>query len=258
VAGKGTRIRLDRLLIRRGLAADRAEAEKLLADNLVQVAGCVAPKATTFCPVDCHIALNREQKSFVSRGGRKLAAALDAFRLDVRHLICADIGCSTGGFTDCLLQHGAARVYAVDVGYGVLDWKLRSDERVVVLERCNARFIGPDQIPEPIDLAVIDASFISLELLIEPVMGLFRDRPINIVALVKPQFELKKEQIAPGGVVRDEALQLQALDKIRRFAKDLGLVCKGAIPSPIQGAKAGNQEYLLHLVADAAVESDDV
>jgi len=214
---------------------------------MITVAGSVTPKATTLCPPDCHVALRRQKKKFVSRGGQKLAAALEAFSLDVSDFVCADIGCSTGGFTDCLLQHGAVRVYAVDVGYGVLDWKLRSDERVVVLERCNARFIGPDQIPEAIDLAVIDASFISLELLLAPVMQLFRQKEISIVALVKPQFELKKEQVGPGGVVREQELQFQALDKIRRCARNLGLVCQDAVPSPIQGARAGNQEYLLYM-----------
>ncbi len=245
-SGVGKRVRLDRLLIRRGIAADRDEAKKLLAGGMIRVAGCLHPKLATLCAPDCHISVEQE-KRYVSRGGKKLAAALTAFSLDVSQLVCADIGCSTGGFTDCLLQNGAARVYAVDVGYGVLDWKLRSDERVVVLERCNARFIGPEQIPEAIGLAVIDASFISLELLLAPVMQLFRHKEISIVALVKPQFELKKEQVGPGGVVKEQELQLQALDKIRRFAENLGLVCRDAIPSPIQGAKAGNQEYLLYV-----------
>jgi 23S rRNA (cytidine1920-2'-O)/16S rRNA (cytidine1409-2'-O)-methyltransferase len=246
MAGREKRVRLDRLLIRRGIAANSEEAEQLLDGGMIRVAGCLQPKLTTLCSPDCHISV-QPQKRFVSRGGEKLAAGLKTFSLDVSHLICADIGCSTGGFTDCLLQNGAARVYAVDVGYGVLDWKLRSDERVVVLERCNARYIGPEQIPEAIDLAVIDASFISLALLLAPVMQLFGEREIRIVALVKPQFELKKEQVGAGGVVREEKLQLAALDKVRRFAEGLGLSCEDAIPSPIQGARAGNQEYLLYV-----------
>ena len=237
--------------MQRGLAADQAEARNLVESGMVQVAGCLKPRPGTLCQPDCHVALTREIKKFVSRGGKKLAAALDAFALDVTGLVCADIGCSTGGFTDCLLQNGAARVYAVDVGYGVLAWKLRSDERVVVLERCNARYIGPEHIPEPIDLAVIDASFISLELLLAPLMHLFGKKDIRIVALVKPQFELKKEQVEPGGVVRDEKLQGVALEKIRRVAKGLGLTCEAEVSSPIRGARAGNQEFLLFLTGNA-------
>jgi len=187
----------------------------------------------------------KEKEPFVSRGGKKLAAGLTAFSFDPSGLVCADIGCSTGGFTDCLLQNGAARVYAVDVGYGVLDWTLRQDERVVVMERCNARYLSAKDIPEKIDFCVLDASFISLELLLEPITLLFSG-DIRIVALVKPQFELSRSQVARGGVVREKHLQEEALAKIERFAQRLSLDCRGVIPSPIQGAK-GNQEYLMYL-----------
>lgn len=243
--------RLDSLLLERGLAEDLAAARALIGSGRVEVDGRVADKAGSLHPPRCIVRL-REKARYVSRGGDKLAAGLAAFGVDPAGLVCADIGCSTGGFTDCLLQHGARRVYSVDVGYGVLDWRLRQDGRVVVLERTNARFLNREQIPEPLDLAVIDASFISLDLLLVPVSRLFTG-PVTILALVKPQFELPRELVARGGVVRDEALHRQAVDQVRAAARAAGLACRGVAVSPLKGAK-GNTEFLLHLVRAAGEE----
>lgn len=240
--------RLDLLLVERGLAENRTEALGLIGTGRVMVKGNSFVKAGSLCQIDSPITV-REKEPFVSRAGKKLAAGLEGFTINPDGLICADIGCSTGGFTDCLLQNGAIRVYAVDVGYGVLDWTLRNDKRVIVLERCNARYLTNKEIPEPIDLCVVDASFISLELLLRTMIGLFAG-VIRIVALVKPQFELPRNKIARGGVIRDRNLQQEALAKIEAFGQSIGLRCQGVIPSPIRGAK-GNQEYLMYLTGAA-------
>ena len=186
------------------------------------------------------------KQPYVSRGGLKLEAGLEYFGIDPKGMVCADIGCSTGGFTDCLLQKGAARVYSVDVGYGVLDWKLRQDTRVVVLERKNARYLSSEDIPEPVSLAVVDASFISLELLLKPMSRLF-DGSISILALVKPQFEFPREKVTDGGVIRESVLHKEALEKVSMFVSSLGLNSCGVVASPIKGAK-GNKEFLMYIV----------
>ena len=188
----------------------------------------------------------------MSRGGEKLEAGLLALQVDPDGCVCADIGCSTGGFTDCLLQHGATRVYSVDVGYGLLDWKLRQDPRVVVLERTNARHLCAAHIPEPIDLAVIDASFISLALLFPPLLPLFRSA-VRILALVKPQFQLPREKIGRGGIVSDAALHDEALAMVRGFGDAHELACAGVTASPVRGAK-GNQEFLMLLTGPSPVK----
>jgi 23S rRNA (cytidine1920-2'-O)/16S rRNA (cytidine1409-2'-O)-methyltransferase len=223
-------------------------ARAVIGAGRVSVDGRLADKAGTMFPSDCRPTL-AVQQPYVSRGGLKLAAALAAFVVDPSGLICADIGCSTGGFTDCLLQNGARRVYGVDVGYGILDWRLRQDKRVVLLERTNARFLSRELVPDPLDLAVIDASFISLALLLEPVAGLF-DGNVSIIALVKPQFELPRAKVPRGGVVREEGLHEEALAGVRGHAARIGLECAGTIVSPIKGAK-GNREFLMHLVSVA-------
>ncbi len=244
------KVRLDKLLVERGLAATRSRAQALIASGLVRVAGRPAERAATLVPPDEEVTLLGSGCPYVSRGGLKLAAALDGFAVDVTGLVCADIGASTGGFTDCLLQRGAARVYAIDVGYGQLAWKLRQDERVVVMERTNARYLTPDDLPTPIDLAVIDASFISLRLLLPPLPPLFAG-PARIIALIKPQFEAGREQVGKGGIVRDPAVQRTVIDQLAAFAADLGLHDNGVLPSPIQGAK-GNQEFLWYLSANSS------
>lgn len=236
--------RLDELVVTAGLAdnLDRARAligagQVLANDELMDKAGCLlAPEARIQLKPVC---------PYVSRGGVKLKGGLDAFGYDPGGKICADIGASSGGFTDCLLQHGARRVYAVDVAYGQLDWKLRQDPRVVVIERFNARKISPVQIPECIDLAVIDSSFISLTRLIPPLLPLFGEEG-HIIALIKPQFELAREKIPQGGVVRDPALHDEAIHKIQHFAKEIGLNSQGVVRSPIAGPK-GNREFLIYL-----------
>ena len=216
----------------------------------VCVDGDPCDKAGCLVPTDAVITV-RPGRRYVSRGGEKLEAGLQALQIDPSGLICADIGSSTGGFTDCLLQFGAARVYSVDVGYGLLDWKLRQDRRVVVLERSNARHLTAAQIPEPIDLAVIDASFISLALLFPPLVPLFRT-DVRILALVKPQFQLPREKIGRGGIVRDAALHDEALAMVRGYADAHGLACAGVVASPVRGAK-GNQEFLMLLTGPSPV-----
>ena len=236
--------RLDALLAARGLAANIDEARRLIGAGLVLVDEHRADKAGLLIPEDARLSVKRGRR-YVSRGGDKLEAALTAFAVDPAGLVCADIGASTGGFTDCLLQHGAARVYAVDVGYGILDWKLRSDPRVVVRERVNARNLTREHILEPIELAVLDASFISLVPLLPPLLPLFAAPP-RILALVKPQFQLERGKVGQGGIVRDPTLHADAVARVRDFAENAGLSCAAPFACPVIGAK-GNQEFFLWL-----------
>jgi 23S rRNA (cytidine1920-2'-O)/16S rRNA (cytidine1409-2'-O)-methyltransferase len=235
------RDRLDRALVTRGLAGSREEAARLILAGAVTVDGVLVDKQARLVAGEAVLAVT-ERPPYVSRAGAKLAAALEAFHLDPAGLAALDVGASTGGFTDCLLQAGARIVYAVDVGYGQLDWKLRQDRRVVVLDRSNIRYLAPSAIPEPLDLAVIDVSFISLVLVLPNVLRFLRDRAW-IVALVKPQFEVGKGQVGKGGIVRDEAQRRAAGDKILRFGAELGLTPLGLVDSPVAGQK-GNREIL--------------
>lgn len=234
--------RLDTLLVERGLVESRERAQSLILAGKVKIDGQVAHKPGSRVPAEVELTLE-EALPYVSRGGLKLEEALSRFRLDVTGFICADVGASTGGFTDCLLKHGAAKVYAIDVGYGQLAWELRQDPRVVVLERTNIRYL--ESLPEPIDLASIDVSFISLELVLPPVVSLLKPQG-QTVALVKPQFEAGREQVGKGGVVREPEVHRQVLHKIATMAQGLGLGILGLIPSPLLGP-AGNVEFLLHL-----------
>jgi 23S rRNA (cytidine1920-2'-O)/16S rRNA (cytidine1409-2'-O)-methyltransferase len=240
------KMRLDSLLLERGIVESVDKARAVIGAGRVEVDGVLTDKAGSMFSPDCSIRLI-EKQPYVGRGGEKLAAGLDFFRVDPSGLVCVDVGCSTGGFTDCLLQNGARRVYCVDVGYGVLDWRLRQDKRVVVLERTNARYLTREQIPEPVDLAVIDASFISLGLLLAPVSRLFAGR-ISIMALIKPQFELPRHKVAKGGVVRESVLHEETIALVRGHVLETGLVCEGVAPSPIKGAK-GNREFLMYIVS---------
>ncbi len=244
------KLRLDKLLLLRGLAPSREKAQALIAAGLVLVNGQVADKAGSQFADTVSVALKGTPCPFVSRGGLKLAAGLDCFGIDPAGYTCADIGASTGGFTDCLLQRGAAKVYAVDVGYGQLDWKLRQDPRVVVMERTNARNLQPGAIPEPLDLGVIDASFISLRLLLPPLLAFFPAQA-RVVALIKPQFEVGKGRVGKGGVVRDTDLHAEVVAEIQAFAQELGLATAGITASPILGPK-GNREFLIYLVSERA------
>jgi len=238
--------RLDELLVAAGLTDDLTRARALIGAGQVLVNGNPVDKAGTVFAPDVSI-LIKPVCPYVSRGGLKLKGALDAFACDPGGRICADIGASSGGFTDCLLQHGARKVYAVDVAYGQLDWKLRQDPRVIVIERFNARKISRTEIPEAIDLAVIDSSFISLTKLIPPLLPLFEGQ-VHLIALIKPQFELPREKIPTGGVVRDPALHEEAITKIQSFGQEIGLTSQGVVRSPVIGPK-GNSEFLIYLTA---------
>lgn len=233
------RTRLDHLLVERGLVASRTEAQRLIRAGEVLVAGQVVDHPGTPVPTDAPVALTARPR-FVSRGGEKLEAALIGFGVDVRGRIAADVGASTGGFTDCLLQRGAARVYAIDVGYGQLDWRLRNHPRVVVMERINARYL--EQLPEKVHLVTIDVSFISLRLILPQVTKWLYPQG-QVIALLKPQFEAGRRDVGKGGVVRDPAVHRRVIEEIARAAADLGLTLRGLMVSPLLGP-AGNREFL--------------
>ena len=235
--------RLDALLVARGLAPTRAKAQALVLAGLVEVDGRPATKAGQAFDETVAIRVAGPEHPYVSRGGVKLAAALDHFGLDPRGRICLDVGASTGGFTDCLLQRGAARVYAVDVGWGQLDATLRSDPRVVVREKVNARSLSPADVPEPLALAAVDVSFISLRLILPAIVPLL-GKGGAIVALVKPQFEAGRREVPRGGVVRSEATRRRVVDEILSAGRCLGLEVLGEVASPIRGAR-GNAEILV-------------
>jgi 23S rRNA (cytidine1920-2'-O)/16S rRNA (cytidine1409-2'-O)-methyltransferase len=234
--------RLDRVLMVQGLVSSREAAVRTVLAGGVSVDGTMVDKPAKLVPLDARIEVV-QPALFVSRSGDKLAAALDAFHFDPRGLIGLDVGCSTGGFTDCLLQRGATRIYAVDVGYGQFEWRLRQDSRVVLLERTNIRYVDRAAVPDPIDLAVIDVSFISLTLVLPAVVHLLK-RSAKVVALVKPQFEVGKGQVGRGGIVRDEAQREAVTEKVIACAVHLGLQLKGVLDSPVIGRK-GNREILV-------------
>ena len=236
--------RLDLLLVERGLIESRELARRQIMAGEVLVDERVVDKPGRPVPVDATVRV-KSLPPYVSRGGGKLAAALAAFALDVTGLAAVDVGASTGGFTDCLLQHGAAHVYAVDVGYGQLAWSLRQDARVTVLERTNVRYL--DALPggTTVDLAVIDASFISLSLVLPATLRLLRPNA-QIVALIKPQFEAGREQVGKGGVVRDAKVHRRVLDETVALARSLALDVGGLVVSPVVGP-AGNVEFLIWL-----------
>jgi len=235
--------RLDALLVARGLAPTRAKAQALVLAGRVEVDGRPAGKAGQFYDDRVAIRVAGPEHPYVSRGGVKLAAALDHFGLDPQGRICMDVGASTGGFTDCLLQRGAARVYAVDVGWGQLDAKLRADPRVVVREKVNARSLTAADVPEPVGLAAVDVSFISLRLVL-PAVAARVAKGGALVALVKPQFEAGRKEVPRGGVVRSEATRRRVVDEILAAGESLGLETLGSVPSPILGAR-GNAEFLV-------------
>ena len=244
------RCRADLLLLERGLCASRAEAQRLLLAGKVRAAGQRVDKPGALLPADAALEVSGPDHPFVSRGGVKLRHALTAFRVDVRDRICLDVGASTGGFTDCLLQAGARLVIAVDVGYGQLHPRLRQDVRVQVLERTNIRHLEASRFPATPDLATIDASFISLALVLPPVCRLL-GRPFEMVALVKPQFEVGKGEVGKRGVVREPALHRAVLERVAACATALGCGVRGITPSPLRGPM-GNREFLMHLTSDAA------
>ena len=246
-ARRARKTRLDRLLVERGLAPSREQARRLIMAGEVQVGGRVVDKPGRLVPEDAPVEVRRQPR-YVSRGGLKLEAALDRFGLDVSGKVVVDVGASTGGFTDCLLQRGAAKVYAVDVGYGQLAWKLRQDPRVIPLERTNIRYLEALPDGELADLAVIDASFIGLRLVLPATLRLLKPDG-QVIALVKPQFEAGRQDVGKGGVVRDPQVHRRVLEEVAALAQELGLTVAGLTVSPAPGP-AGNVEFLIWLTRD--------
>jgi len=238
----GPKLRLDQLLVDRGLAESREKARALVLAGAVMVDGQKAAKPGHAIPAGASLEV-AQRPPYVGRGGVKLAAALDAFQIDVTGAVCADLGASTGGFTDCLLQRGAARVYAIDVGHNQLDWRLRSDPRVIVREGVNARYLKPTDLPEPIDLAVCDVSFISVTLILPVIPSLLTPQG-KMIVLVKPQFEAGRADVGKGGIVRDPLVQQAACVRVRSAVEQLGFQT-ALVESPILGAE-GNREFLLY------------
>lgn len=245
--------RVDEILVERGLADDIDHAKRLVMAGEVRVEGQLAHKPSMSYPSDSEITL-KQGSPYVSRGGEKLAAALEEFSLQVSDRICADVGASTGGFTDVLLQHGARKVFAIDVGYGLLDWTLRQDERVQVMERINARYLY--QLPEPVSLITMDVSFISLKQLLPVSMNWFSSVGGDAVCLVKPQFEAHREEASAGeGVIQDPGIHRRVLNEVARAAGDVGYQLTGVIPSPLRGPK-GNLEFLAWFIYPGEEERD--
>lgn len=243
------RKRLDLLLTERGLAESRSRAQGMIMAGLVLVDDEPVDKAGSLVSEDSKITLKQKDHPYVSRGGVKLERALEEFSVDPKGLVCLDIGASTGGFTDCLLKHGAKKVWSVDVGVGQMDYRLREDDRVTLLEGVNAREMNPDMITDNVDLLVADVSFISLRLVIPPALPALKD-DAKLILLVKPQFEAGREKVGKGGVVRDKAVRESVVEDLARFFSELGLSREGAIESPISGRK-GNIEYFIYLKKQA-------
>ena len=236
------KMRLDLLLVERGLEESRQRAQAVIMSGVVYVDGRKADKPGMAVPAAAAVEVRGDKLPYVSRGGLKLEKAMAAFPVHLEGAVCADIGASTGGFTDCMLQNGAAKVYAVDVGRGQLAWKLRSDPRVVCLERTNARYLSREQVPEELSFASVDVSFISLKLILPPLAALLGEGG-QAVSLVKPQFEAGREKVGKKGVVRDPAVHLEVLERYLDHAKEAGLTVLGLTWSPIRGPE-GNIEYL--------------
>jgi 23S rRNA (cytidine1920-2'-O)/16S rRNA (cytidine1409-2'-O)-methyltransferase len=237
--------RLDKLLLDRGLVSSRERARGIIMAGQVVVNDHVADKAGQLVAVDADIRLKGDVLPYVSRGGLKLQKALDEFGIDVAGMVVLDVGASTGGFTDCLLQRGAAKVYAVDVGYGQLAWKLRQDQRVVNMEKTNIRYLTMDKLAELPDFAVIDASFISLDKVLPATVSLLKEEG-ELVALIKPQFEVGRGEVGKGGVVRDPTKHQEVIRGVQTLAESLSLEVRGVTESPILGPK-GNREFLMYL-----------
>lgn len=241
--------RLDNIMVDRGLSASRSAAQRFIMEGKVRVNDQVVLKAShpIFGSETITIA---ESPKFVSRGGDKLEGAFTAFNMDVRGYICADVGASTGGFTDCLLQHGADMVYAIDVGYGILDWKLRSNQKVISMERQNARYV--ERLPEPVKFITIDASFISLDKLLPVIKNWYGEGKGELVALIKPQFEAGKKEVNRGeGVISDPVIHLRVVTELLTEAQKIGFEAKGLTTSPLKGPK-GNIEFLAYLIYPAS------
>jgi 23S rRNA (cytidine1920-2'-O)/16S rRNA (cytidine1409-2'-O)-methyltransferase len=237
--------RIDTLLVEKNICSSRQRAKALIMSGRVLVNRQRCDKPGTRYPEDAVVSLKGEDLPYVSRGGLKLEAALKANRIDCTGMVCMDVGASTGGFTDCLLQNGAELVFAVDVGYGQLAWKLRQDNRVVVIERTNIRTMDPTAITRPVDLVTIDTSFISLKIVVPAALPFLKPDGI-VLALIKPQFEAGKGRVGKGGVVKDPALHAEIIESLRNFFSGLALICGPVVPSPVRGPK-GNQEFVILL-----------
>ena len=239
------KIRLDQLVFDLGLAESRERAKTTVMSGLVFVNGQRADKPGMQVSPDVNVEVKGTALPYVSRGGLKLEKALKVFPIDVNGKVCIDCGASTGGFTDVLLKNGAAKVYSVDVGYGQLAWSLRNDERVVNMERTNIRYISSEQIPEPLDICVMDLSFISVKLVLPAVCALLKD-DAQLVCLIKPQFEAGREDVGKKGVIRDKAVHLSVIESVLSFAPTVGMTVMGLDFSPIKGPE-GNREYLCYM-----------
>jgi len=239
------RERLDKLLVEKGIVQSRERARALIMAGKVTVEGEMIDKSGTKVDGEAKLQLRGEDSSYASRGGKKLEGALHAFGIDPKGMVVMDIGASTGGFTDCILQKGAQKVYAVDVGYGQLAWKLQEDSRVVNLERKNIRYLKREEVQEEADLILIDTSFISVEKFLPHLLG-FLKKGGFILSLIKPQFEVGKGEVGKGGVVRDTALHQKVIDRISKFSQGLGLNVLGVTESPLLGPK-GNKEFFIYL-----------
>ena len=240
-----TKKRLDLVVLEKGLVNSRQRAQALIMAGKVLVNNLIVDKSGTLVSPKDDIVLQEEDHPYVSRGGIKLEKALHTLGVDINGFVCLDVGASTGGFTDCLLHHGAGRVYAVDVGYGQLSWKLRQNPRVVVIERMNIRYMQPDTIPQLVDLVTIDVSFISLKKVVPEILK-FMKKNAGILALIKPQFEVGKKNVGKGGVVRDPDLHEKVIENLSEFFIKKHLFCEWVIPSPILGPK-GNKEFFISL-----------
>ena len=239
--------RLDVILTEQGYAETRSKAQAIIMAGLVYVNGQKADKpGTSFDADTAQIEVRGQACPYVSRGGLKLEKALRDFGVDPTGFVCSDSGCSTGGFTDCLLQQGASKVFAIDVGYGELNWKIRNDPRVVVMERTNIRYVTPEDLGERLDLSVIDVSFISLKIVLPAIKNLLKEGKGQVLCLIKPQFEAGKEKVGKNGVVREPEIHKEVLDSIVALAKELGFAIRGLTFSPVKGP-AGNIEFLGHL-----------
>lgn len=248
--------RLDVMLVNRGLAASREKAKAVIMSGIVFVDGQREDKAGAAFDEKVDIEVRGTALKYVSRGGLKLEKAMKHFDVTLEGKVCMDVGASTGGFTDCMLQNGAIKVYAVDVGHGQLDWKLRKDERVVCMEKTNIRYVTPDQIEEQVEFASIDVSFISLTKVLGPVKELLTEKG-EIVCLIKPQFEAGREKVGKKGVVRDKKVHEEVIHMVMEFAASIGLVLCNLEFSPIKGPE-GNIEYLLHLSKDGKCQPSEI
>ena len=240
--------RLDILLVERKLAPSREKAKTMIMEGNVFVDNQREDKAGSMFPTDCRIEIHGNTLKYVSRGGLKLEKAMTHFDISLENKICMDIGASTGGFTDCMLQNGAQKVYAVDVGYGQFAWKLRCDERVVCMEKTNIRYVTPSDIADRLDFASVDVSFISLTKVLGPARELLKDNG-EIICLIKPQFEAGREKVGKRGVVRDQAVHREVIEKVAEYAMELGFSIKNLEFSPIKGPE-GNIEYLIYMKKD--------